>query len=381
MHNLQIFLRVLAIILPISVLHAAPSSPPIRSQEPQKPYPYQEEKVFIQNTAAMIHLAGTFCKPNGKGPFPAVVLISGSGPQNRDQEILGHRPFLILSDHLVRHGIAVLRMDDRGVGESEGDYGSALNHDFIEDALCAVKYLRTCQEINTQQIGLIGHSLGGVLAPFVAQETDISFMILLAAPSLKGIDFMTHRDRFFLEFANIQLPASRVDTSTKRWGEINRVLMSECSHSEVNEKIRPLLKKEIEEISFQERKLYQELGMELKVDVILREINTLWYRDNLKCDPQIALREIKCPVMALYGDKDLFVPADRNREALEAALAQSANTNVTVKTLSGINHFLQTSETGMPIEVYMSKETIAPSVLSLISDWIKMTLPKETPNN
>lgn len=380
MYNLKTALSLLVIVLPISVLHAAPPQP-VRSQEPKKPYPYQEEKVFIQNTKSMIRLAGTFSIPNGEGPFPAVVLISGSGPQNRDEEILGHRPFFILSDHLVRQGIAVLRMDDRGVGESEGDHGTAVNRDFIEDAQCASEYLRTRPETDAQQIGLIGHSLGGVLAPFVAQETDISFMVLLAAPGLKGIDFMTHRDRFFLEFAGLQLPIARVETSTKRWKEINRVLMSELSQDEVNKQIRPLLQKEIEEMTEPERQLCQELGMELKAGAILREINTPWHRDNLHCDPQIALQKTLCPVLALYGDKDIFVPADANSTALADALTRGGNTNVIIRTLPSMNHFFQTSETGMPMEVYMSEETFAPGVLKTISSWISMILSEQAPNH
>ncbi len=175
------FLLLLSMVLPGQLTLAAPAAPK-RPQEPTKPYPYQTEEVAIENMKAGCRLAGTLSLPRGAGPFPAVLLITGSGPQNRDEEILGHRPFLVLSDHLVRHGIAVLRMDDRGVGQSTGDYHSALNEDFAADVICATDYLRGRKEVDSQRIGLLGHSAGGVIAPLAAQRTAVNFMILLASP-------------------------------------------------------------------------------------------------------------------------------------------------------------------------------------------------------
>jgi len=153
-----------------------------RPQEPKQPYPYDEEEVAFENVAATIRLGGTLTRPRGPGPHPAVVLISGSGPQDRDEAIMGHRPFLVLADHLTRQGIAVLRYDDRGVGKSSGSFGTATHDDFVTDALAAVAWLKTREAIDAKHIGLIGHSEGGIVAPLAAvkQPADIAFIVLLA---------------------------------------------------------------------------------------------------------------------------------------------------------------------------------------------------------
>jgi len=162
-----------------------------RPQEPKKPYPYKEEEVVYENKEAGITLAGTLTLPRQECPFPAVLLISGSGPQDRNETLLGHRPFLVLADYLTRRGIAVLRVDDRGVGESTGNISQATSEDFATDVLAGIEYLKNRKEINPMQIGLIGHSEGGFIAPMVAvQSPDVAFIVLMAGTGLTGEEIL-----------------------------------------------------------------------------------------------------------------------------------------------------------------------------------------------
>jgi alpha/beta superfamily hydrolase len=157
-----------------------------RPQNPLVPYPYYSEEVRFPNDSGNVTLAGTLTLPSKSGKYPVVVLISGSGPQNRDEEILDHKPFLVLADHLTRNGIGVLRYDDRGVGQSTGKFETATSLDFSYDAESAVQYLKTRKDIDTTEIGLMGHSEGGLVAPMVAARSrDIAFMVLLAAPAME----------------------------------------------------------------------------------------------------------------------------------------------------------------------------------------------------
>ena len=178
-------------VFPLTVKRVDKAIEILRPQVPKKPYPYTEEEVAYENKEAGITLAGTLTLPSGKGPSPAVLLISGSGPQDRNETIYNHHPFLVLADYLTRQGIAVLRVDDRGVGESTGDFSQATSVDFASDVLAGIEYLKTRKEINPEQIGLIGHSEGGLIAPMVAVKSpDVAFIILMAGTGLTGEEIL-----------------------------------------------------------------------------------------------------------------------------------------------------------------------------------------------
>ena len=172
-----------------------------RSQEPKKPYPYYEEDVVFKNTDAQIKLAGTLTLPNQNGKFPVVILISGSGPQDRDESFMGHKPFLVLSDYLTKQGIGVLRFDDRGHGKSTGDFGNATTEDFAKDVLSAIAYLKTRNDVDVKHIGLIGHSEGGIIAPLAANNSkDVSFMVLLASTGISGAELSVMQSKTLRQF-------------------------------------------------------------------------------------------------------------------------------------------------------------------------------------
>ncbi|WP_205793730.1 S9 family peptidase [Methanosarcina sp. MSH10X1] len=338
-----------------------------RPQDPVKPYPYTEEEVVYGNNEAGIKLAGTLTFPRSEGPFPAVILITGSGSQNRDEEILGHRPFLVLSDYLTRQGIAVLRVDDRGVGGSTGDSLQATTEDFAGDVLAGIEYLKSRKEIDPARIGLIGHSEGGIIAPIVAvQSPDVAFIVMMAGTGLTGEEII------YLQSGLINRAEGADNETIARnealTGKIFSIVKQEQNNTVAEEEIRKLLKAEMANMSEEEKKLsgYSETNLDAQIEAIL----TPWMRFFLTYDPRPTLMEVKCPVLAINGEKDLQVPPEENLRAIEDALKAGGNKNYTVKEMPGLNHLFQTAQTGSPTEYAKIEETISPAALEFIGNWI-----------
>ncbi|GAH35450.1 unnamed protein product, partial [marine sediment metagenome] len=288
----------------------------LKPQEPKKPYPYIEEGLVYENKEAGITLAGTLTLPPGKGPLPVVLLISGSGPQDRNETIYNHRPFLVLADYLTRQGIAVLRVDDRGVGESTGDFSQATSEDFASDVLAGIEYLKTRKEINPEQIGLIGHSEGGIIAPMVAaKSSDIAFIILMAGTGLTGEEIL------YLQGALIYraMGVSEEDIIKNRQfnEKIFSVLKEEDDSENAEEKLRQMFMADWAELNEEEKKAIGDPEVFLKAQ--LQSLLSPWYRFFLTYDPKPTLTKVKCPVLAINGEKDLQVPPKENLSAIEEA--------------------------------------------------------------
>jgi fermentation-respiration switch protein FrsA (DUF1100 family) len=337
---------------------------PKRPQEPKKPYPYKEEEVTFTNPEAGITLAGTLTLPKSGGPFPAAVLITGSGPEDRDEMVFGHRPFLVLSDYLTRQGIAVLRYDDRGVGKSTGNFGTATSTDFASDAKAAVAYLKTRKEIREDKIGLIGHSEGGIIAPMVAAESkDVAFIVLMAGTGVPG-------DQVILEQA--ALIAKAMGTSEKEVQEaraINRkafdIIESGKDSATVASELRTLLLSAANTSAPTDTQTN-----EARINGQIKQITSPWFRYFLTYDPRPALMKVRCPVLAINGEKDLQVSPKQNLPEIEAALREGGNKDFTVRELPGLNHLFQTATKGTPDEYTKIEETISPTALNLMGDWI-----------
>lgn len=354
-------------VLPLRLEKTADYAPPARPQEPERPYPYTEEEVTFENTGAGIRLAGTLTIPEGEGPFPAVVLVTGSGPQDRDETVMGHRPFLILSDHLTRSGIAVLRYDDRGVGGSEGDHGSSTTADFATDARAAFEYLTARKETDPALTGLAGHSEGGIIAAMVAADyDDVGFMIMLAGPGVPGSQILLKQN-----IEMLKLQGASDETCEKLTGQLKleySFLEGDLADDELVEAIVTA------SIGMQEQYTPEEIETYGFTEAVVRQraetMTTPWFRFFITYDPSTAIREVECPVLAINGEKDIQVDPEENLPAIEKALKDGGNRNYVVKEMPGLNHLFQTAETGNVSEYAAIEETMSPAALELVSGWI-----------
>lgn len=339
----------------------------VRPQEPTKPYPYYSEDITFENKNAGISLAGTLTLPKKDGVFPVVILISGSGPQNRDEELLGHKPFLILSDYLTRNGIAVLRYDDRGVGQSKGDFTMATSADFATDVESAISYLKTRKEINIKKIGLIGHSEGGLIAPMVASTSkDVAFIVLLAGTGIQG-------DQILLLQQKLIGKASGISDVDLQKNEIeNRKIFDIVNESNNLEQLNNELTIYLTQ-SLNDNPEGKPAGMSDDdfVKLQVKQIANPWMQYFIKYDPTPALEKVKCPVLAINGEKDLQVPPKENLEAIKKALTKGGNKKVTTKEFPNLNHLFQECKTGSPDEYATIEQTFSPTALTEILNWIQ----------
>lgn len=350
----------------LSLRHADKIEPPKRPQTPSKPYPYDEEDVVVEHSEGMVRLAGTLTVPRGGGPFPAVYLISGSGSQNRDEELLQHRPFLVLADHLTRHGVAVLRCDDRGVGQSTGDFATADSLDFARDAQAAVEYLVRHPRIDRKKIGLIGHSEGGLIAPMVAnRSSEVAFVVLLAGPAVTGEEIMVRQAELIGAASGTPLLARALNRTLQQ--QLFEAVKASDSPDDAEERIRTTLKLPRPK-SGDERGAANPLATAMEGQIQM--VKTRWFRFFLSYDPRPELEKLRVPVLALNGEKDLQVDPFQNLPVIEVALKVANNDNVRVRKLPGLNHLFQRSETGSPGEYGTIEETMNDAALKEISDWI-----------
>jgi hypothetical protein len=345
-----------------------PKEPPKRPQEPKPPYPYREEEVSYENKAAEgVRLAGTLTLPKAQGPFPAVLLITGSGPQDRNEALLGHQPFLVLADHLTRQGIAVLRVDDRGVGKSTGKFSLATSEDFAGDALAGIEYLKSRPEINPKQLGLIGHSEGGLIAPMVAaQSKDVAFIVLMAAPGVTGEEILYEQGALMSRAAGAKEEA--IEKNRKTQAEMFAIVKSEKDAAAAEKLLREVVTRQIAELPEEQRK--QVTASPAAIEAQIRQVNSPWFRFFLTYDPRPVLRQVKVPVLAINGELDLQVPPKQNLPEIDRALKAAGNRAYQLIELPKLNHLFQTALTGAFAEYEKIEETISPTALNTISDWI-----------
>jgi pimeloyl-ACP methyl ester carboxylesterase len=349
---------------PLTLKRVAKPTTLNRPQEPKPPFPYDEEEVSYENKRDGVKLAGTLTLPRGKASSPAVILITGSGPQNRDEELFGHKPFLVLSDYLTRRGVAVLRVDDRGVGGSTGNASNSTSENFAADALAGIEFLKGHKGIDAKRIGLIGHSEGGLIAPLVAsQSDDVAFIVLLAGPGLPGEEILMAQGALILKASGAGPEALAKQRATQEM--MFAVLKREKDNATAEKKMREEFDKQMAGLSEAE-KAQAKQTLEAQIKMVLSP----WFRYFLTYDPRPTLAKVKCPVLALNGENDLQVPVTENLREIEATLKAAGNKDVTVMRLPKLNHLFQTSETGLPGEYVKIEETFAPVALKTIGDWV-----------
>lgn len=340
---------------------------PKRPQTPQPPFPYIQEEVTFENPDAGITLAGTLTIPEGKGPFPAVILVSGSGGQDRDESLLGHKPFLIIADYLSRNGVIVLRYDDRGIAKSGGVHSTATSLDFATDAESALRYLESRKEVNKNKTGLVGHSEGGLIGAIVgARAEELDFLVTLAGPGMNG------RDIILLQSELISRANGTSEDDIKRELEISRKLFEAVTSAkdtiEADQKLRKAFDEYLATLSEDERKK-PEFG-EAMIEQQIRVMKGDWFRFFLVYNPADDFAKITKPVLALNGELDLQVPPKENLSKIEAALKKAGNKNYKVIELKGLNHLFQTAKTGAPSEYSTIEETFSPDALKVMGEWI-----------
>ena len=350
------------------VIEAKPAAK--RPQDPTD-FPYEQEAVKFKNPVGGHALAGTLTIPKNGAFDKVVILVSGSGPQNRDEEvkIFNHRPFLVLSDYLTRNGIAVLRYDDRGVGESEGNFQTATSKDFAADASAAVAYLASRSDMKGKKIGIAGHSEGGMIAPMVASENqDVAFIVLLAGPGIKIPELL------LIQSEKIGRASGVSEATLKTNNLVSTAAYNYLSTTETTDKavlrteLTSIFKKYINDFSAEELEEIgdQDIFIDSQIDVMLDD----WFLYFLKFDPETYLSKVSCPVLAINGELDLQVTARENLASIEASLAKAKNTRVTIQEIPGLNHLFQKTETGAPSEYGQLEETFNEEAMAFVAQWI-----------
>ena len=344
-----------------------------RPQEPQPPFPYTVESVRFEGGESEVILSGTTTIPEGEGPFPAVVLVSGSGPQDRNEELLGHKPFLVLADALTRRGILVLRYDDRGVGQSTGDFEAGTTLDFADDAQAAVEELAGRYDVTS--IGIIGHSEGGLIAPIVADASDdVDFVVLLAGPSVSGADVLAHQNGLIVAVSGADEAAATAYADSMRAVLADIVAIpldraiSDAERASVVAHMRAVVDALPEEGQLQFGADTE--AREHTTETLIDTVTSPWMRYFLAYDPGPALRALDVPALGVFGSTDLQVDPVQTAEPMREALSESARREWDVRVFAGLNHLFQTAETGSPTEYAEIEETMSPVVLEAVADWI-----------
>lgn len=327
-----------------------------QQQEPKRPFPYTEEEVSYSNPEADgVILAGTFTKPRAGGPFPTALLIAGAGPQDRDETIAGHKPFFVLSDYLTRRGIAVLRVDDRGTGSSTGNFEKSTTQDFASDAEAGVRYLTTRQDVDRKHIGLIGHGEGAIIAPMVAVKIpQVAFLVMLGGTAVPGEEVLLEQTERSERAA--ELPEDQVKADKKIGKVLYDLVREGRSEPDLRRALFELPRRDQPFLASWQRQIHR--------------LEAPWLRFFLSYDPAPTLEKVKCPVLALYGEKDLQVVPEQNVRAMKAAFAQGGNRDAAIEVLPGLNYLFQTAKTGFGWEYETIPETMSPKALDLIGTWI-----------
>ena len=344
------------ITFPLNLEKGSKEAKQVRPQDPQPPFDYRVTEVSFTNEKEGNTLTGTLTIPKGKGPFPAMVLVSGSGQQNRDEELMNHRPFWVIADYCARHGIAVLRYDDRGMGGSTGEVENATSMDFSYDAEAAFDFLRKQKHIDASRVGILGHSEGGIINFMVsARRPEVAFLVSLAGPAVNGIEVLKEQQVAILRASGMTEEMIAFSQNS------NRQLFDIVEASNDREEADSLMRQLVKGWGYNEELTEQTVsGMTMP-----------WMYYFLKYDPTEAIVKTNCPALLLNGSKDLQVIASQNLPAYEKIIADYGKTNLTLHELPDLNHLFQHCETGSPNEYFEIEETISPEVLEMIVEFVK----------
>ena len=351
--NKLIFSFFLIIVVTKSFSQAKP-------QEPIPPFPYESEELLIFNDKDSVNIGATLTKPAGIKNYAVAILLSGSGAQNRNSELLGHKPFLFISDYLTKNNIAVLTMDDRGVGTSTGNYNTITFQNLKDDVQSVLSYLRKREDIDKSKIGLIGHSLGGIIAPMVAEDDkEIAFIIMLAGSGIRGDELMLKQK----ELIESKMGIAK-EIVVKGQENMNAVYKAILAYGNNIPELKDSLISHF-------KSAYGDNIPQVQLNGMLKQLTTPWLLDFIRHDPKQTLMKVKCPLLALGGSSDLQVPSTVNLEAIKSAVKEGGNKNVETVEFPKLNHLFQECETGLPAEYTTIEQTFSPQVVEKMVSWLK----------
>ena len=362
--------------LPLTLKKVAHISEKKRPQTPQPPFPYTVEDLVYYNKDSSIAYGATLTIPRGKGPFPAVLLLTGSGQQNRDEEIMGHKPFAVIADHLTRNGLIVLRVDDRGMGKTTGDLSAANTRDFANDALVSLGYLKKRKEVDQRKTGLIGHSEGGMIAQLIAaSEKGINFIIFLAAPGEDIIKLMIDQNEAIYKKAGVS------KENTAAYLELYKEIITAAAHHDTGA-LRPKIQKIVDEwishtpknVVLATTRIHDEASKMALIDQFANQLAHPWFKYFLQYQPAPYIQKISAKVLALNGGNDIQVISGPNLAAIQKALKNGKSKVFEVKEFPGLNHLFQKCNTCTTNEYNQLEQTISPEVLDYMTAWIKKIL-------
>lgn len=341
---------------------------PLRPQTPKAPFPYNTEDVVFENTKDQVKLAGTLTTPKQPGPYPAVILISGSGPQDRDESILEHRPFWVIADYLTRQGIAVLRYDDRGTASSTGDFSKATSEDFANDAEAALEFLRKNPSVLPNKIGLVGHSEGGNIAPLVASKTkDVGFIVMLAGPGVNGREVLISQGQLIMRASGVE-DAGALETQRL----VQKIMIDAAVKLQPGDDLDAVVSAGVKELEAElPADAFQAVKWNDTLKAGIQQMSSPWFRFFITHEPAPPLKLVQCPVLALNGERDVQVDPKVNLPAVRKALEEGGNKNFSIEEVPQLNHLFQTSQTGAVQEYSTIEETVSPVVLKRLTEWIK----------
>lgn len=347
-----------------------------RLQTPVGPFPYKSMDIVYENKDKTITYGATITIPQGNGPFPAVLLLTGSGQQNRDEEIMAHKPFAVIADHLTRNGFIVLRVDDRGMGSTTGDILSATTLDFADDAIVSLNYLKSRKEVDKRKVGLIGHSEGGMIAQIVAaKRKDISFVIMLAAPGEKTLKLMNDQNEAIL--TKTGLPKQYITAYLNLYNNILTTIISSDEVS-VNSKVKAIVNtwtaKTPNNIVIATTGIKDEKSKDNFINQFVNQVSVPWVKYFLSYDPAPNIYKMTAKVLAVNGNRDIQVISKTNLAGIEAALRKSKSKSYEVKELEGLNHLFQECKTCTISEYGQLEQTISPSLLEIVTKWMRKVL-------
>jgi len=326
---------------------------------------FEEEELLIKNKRTGVKLGATLTYPKEEGPFPSVILISGSGPQDRDATLFGKKLFKTVAEHFTRSGYAVLRFDDRGTAKSTGSFAKATSFDFANDVEGVIAYLKKHKKINKDKIGLMGHSEGSLIASIVgARNSDVDFILSVAGPGIKGDSLILTQSRLIMEGNG--MAEETVETTLALNRSIYKVVLSAGDSTSKDQQIRKI----VWDMYGGQDSTSDTTLINKTADALTGQANTAWFRDFLAYDPSLYWSKVSCPVFAVNGVKDIQVPPVINLLGIQKNLEKAENYDVKVKMYPGLNHLMIKCETGLPSEYPTLNGTFSGAVLNDMVSWM-----------